>query len=252
MTDYFSPTVVQSTIPDADMTLLERLLLTQTFESGPDGDGLYFFAQTLPNTNIELPVETVRAALAASEGVDSLIAGFVRDQLVDVAEGDSMVQLDFAQAYWRFIFQDIVRRSQTLKEVTIVTAFTCTKMRPDGFGGAAMFITADAIKSKSTDDILREFRNETAYGPVGGPPGSGVHVLLTLAEQDVRAEVDRLIAANWTLTILEADSITDGDIRAGCLFALEGTHLEHERDNAQHRAALAAIRAAERRLWSSD
>ncbi len=66
MADYFSPTVVQPTIPNSDMTALERLLLTHIFESEPDGDGLYFFAETSPNNQIELPTETVRAALAAA------------------------------------------------------------------------------------------------------------------------------------------------------------------------------------------
>ena len=42
MADYHSPTVVQPTIPNADMTPLERLLLTRIFEAEPDGDGLYF------------------------------------------------------------------------------------------------------------------------------------------------------------------------------------------------------------------
>ena len=34
MADYLTPTVVQQTIPLADMTPLERLILTNVFESG--------------------------------------------------------------------------------------------------------------------------------------------------------------------------------------------------------------------------
>jgi len=48
-----------------------------------------------------------------------------------------------------------------LKYVTIVAAFTCSKMRSDGFGGAATLITADAILGKSTTDILEDFLTET-------------------------------------------------------------------------------------------
>jgi hypothetical protein len=66
MADYFSPTVVQPTIPNSDMTALERLLLTHIFESEPDGDGLYFFAETSPNDQIELPIAELRAALASA------------------------------------------------------------------------------------------------------------------------------------------------------------------------------------------
>ena len=48
MADYHSPTVVQPAILNTDMTALERLLLANIFESAPDGDGLYFFAETSP------------------------------------------------------------------------------------------------------------------------------------------------------------------------------------------------------------
>ena len=57
---------------------------------------------------------------------------------------------------WEFILQDIVRRSSTLSYVTVTTAFTCSKMRPDGFGGMALFITAAAIKGCSTSEFLSD------------------------------------------------------------------------------------------------
>jgi hypothetical protein len=43
--DYYTPTVIQQTIPVVDMTRLERLLLSYVFSSEPDGDGLYFYAE---------------------------------------------------------------------------------------------------------------------------------------------------------------------------------------------------------------
>ncbi len=57
---------------------------------------------------------------------------------------------------------DIVRRSATIEEIVVTTAFTCTKMRPDGFGGSVMLITEDAIRYRSTTDMLEEFWNEAA------------------------------------------------------------------------------------------
>ena len=42
MADYYTPTVIQQTIPDADMTPLERLILSHIFESEHDGAGWYF------------------------------------------------------------------------------------------------------------------------------------------------------------------------------------------------------------------
>jgi hypothetical protein len=73
---------------------------------------------------------------------------------------------------WECIFQDIVRRSATLKYVTAVSSFTCTKMRADGFGGMAVLITADAIRGKSTNDILEDFLAEIDARAAGLPGAS--------------------------------------------------------------------------------
>jgi hypothetical protein len=246
MADYFSPTVVQPTIPNPDMTALERLLLTHIFESEPDGDGLYFFAEMSPSTQIELPAETLRAALLASDGIESEAATFVREQLKDLDNNEKSIELDLSQISWEFIFQDIIKRSPTLDHISAVTSFTCTKMRPDGFGGMAVLITADAIKGKSTEDILCDFLGEAEYGPLGTAPGFGVHVLLRLNEADVRAAIAPLIKADDTLNFISA-AVTDADIRAGCLLTVEQADLAEERDSAAFKAALAAIRQAARR-----
>ena len=51
-------------------------------------------------------------------------------------------------------------RSPSLHYVTAVTAFTCSKMRPDGFGGMAILITDTAVTGKSTNDIIEDFLAE--------------------------------------------------------------------------------------------
>ncbi|MBI1869139.1 MAG: hypothetical protein HYS06_12745 [Methylocystis sp.] len=230
------------------MTALERLLLTHIFESEPDGDGLYFFAETSPNTQFELSIETIRAALADSEGVPSEAAAFVRGQLKDAGENDEYVDLDLSQTSFECIFQGIVKRSATLDHVSIVTSFTCSKMRPDGFGGMAVLVTADAIKGKSTEDILGDFLDEAEHGPLATAPGFGVHVLLRLHEAKVRVQISQIIEADETLTPIAADAVTDADIRAGCISVVERTVLAEEQDSAVFKAALAAIREAEQRL----
>ena len=52
------------------------------------------------------------------------------------------------------------RRSPSLHYVTAVTAFTCSKMRPDGFGGMAILITGNTVTGKSTNDIIEDFLAE--------------------------------------------------------------------------------------------
>ena len=248
MADYASPTVVQPTIPNADMTALERLLLTHIFESEPDGDGLYFFAETSPNDQIELPIEALRAALASVEGGASETAAFVQGQLKDWGDDEPYVQMDLSMTSYEFIFQEIVKRSSTLNHIAIVTSFTCTKMRPDGFVGMAVVVTADAMKGKSTQDIIGDFLDEAEHGPLAAAPGFGVHVLLRLHEEQVRQMIPRLIEADETLTSIAAAAVTDADIRAACIKVAERMELKEEGDSALFKAALATIREAEQQL----
>jgi hypothetical protein len=157
MADYYTQTVVQPTIPDADMTPLERLLLSRIFQSERDGDGWYFFAEESPAEGVIATRVELEQALASSQDADSILHRCVTEQLAD-AEGDEVeIHLDFTGTSWEPFFQDIVRRSTTLRYVTVISAFTCSKMRPDGFGGMATLITGDAVLGKSTTDILEDF-----------------------------------------------------------------------------------------------
>lgn len=247
MADYFTPTVVQPTIPIADMTPLERLLLTRIFEAEPDGDGLYIFAEEGPADMITVNRGELDAALADSQAADSTANTYVAERLAQISDDKTIVDLDLSGTSWEFLFQDIVRRSPTLDNVTVISAFTCSKMRPDGFGGMAVLITADAIKGKSTNDLLEDFLAEAEPGGMADAGNGGSHVLLRLDGAAVRAEIPILIEADETLTALSPDAVTGSDIRAACLTVAERADLSEERSAAVFRAALAAIREAERR-----
>jgi len=135
MADYFTPTVIQPMIPVADIAPLERLLLSHIFNAEPDGDSLYFYADERPSDMIWLDRAPLEAALAHSpSNTDSAAATFVTEQLARVPRDNVEIELDVSTLSWEGIFQDIVRRSRTLRYVTAVSAFTCSKMRPDGFG----------------------------------------------------------------------------------------------------------------------
>jgi hypothetical protein len=162
MANYYSPTVIQPPIPVAVMTPLERLLLENIFGAEPVGDELYFYAEEGPVDFIVLSRAEIQAALAASNGTAGTAATFVAERLSRVAPEEADIDLDLSGAsIWEFIFQEIVRRSPTLRYVAAITSFECSKMRPDGFGGMAVLITADRIISKSTHDLIAEFLAET-------------------------------------------------------------------------------------------
>jgi hypothetical protein len=166
MADYYTPTVLQPSIPDADMTPLERLLLFHIFDAERDGDGWYFFSEQGPVDILSIERAALEAALPASEGAGESVANsFVREHLPDPHSGEplpSHLDLDLSMTSWEFIMQDIVRRSPTLTCVSAVSSFTCSRMRPDGFGGAVVVISADEIVGKSTNDFLEEFIEQVA------------------------------------------------------------------------------------------
>jgi hypothetical protein len=161
MADYFTPTVIQPAIPVADITPLERLLLSHIFVAEPDGEGLYFYADEGPALTIWLGRPPLEAALAQSPVTLNTGAAstFVIEQLERIAPDNVEIALDVGTS-WELIFQDIVRRSRSLRYVTVLSSFICSQMRPDGFGGSAVLITANAIVGKSTSDIIQDFLAE--------------------------------------------------------------------------------------------
>jgi hypothetical protein len=111
----------------------------------------------------------VAAALAASEASASSLNAFVAERLALLPIDEHAIDLDLSGMSWEFIFQDIVRRSKTLRYVTAVSSFTCSKMRPDAFGGRAVLITAAGVMGKSTNDILEDFLTEAGLDEAGAP-----------------------------------------------------------------------------------
>jgi hypothetical protein len=94
MADYFQPTVVQQTIPDSDMTPLERLLLSKIFQSQRVNDEWYFFAEENPAMVISVDRKDLEQALQASPDDDSAARGAVTEALAAKDGGDD-VDVDF-------------------------------------------------------------------------------------------------------------------------------------------------------------
>jgi hypothetical protein len=240
MADYFSPTVVQPTIPLSAMTALERLLLSQIFSSEPDGDGLYFYAEQGVNDMPAFPIDEVRAALDASGEAESIAADVVRKALAGLDDDDAFLQLDLSETSWEAFFQSIVRRNPTLAYVSAMSAWTCSKMRPDGFGGMAVLITADDIMARSTESMLDEMLGVAEYGPVGVEPGLGSHALLNLCEEHIQATVAVIFESEAPNGVNLAD-VTADDIRQGALDVKASLDLSHQQSDAAFRAARRAI-----------
>jgi len=153
MADYYSQCVVSPMLPLGDLTAAERLILCNIFESKTESDELYLFAEIGRNSMIDLELPDIEAALATTEG--STAADLLAGAIVGLADGDTVAEIDLDD-HWIAIFQEIVRRSPTLTFVAIETGFNCSKMRPDGFGGSALVITAETVDAMSTSQFIDE------------------------------------------------------------------------------------------------
>jgi len=155
MADYFSQTVIRPDIPRTAMTALEYKVLSQMFDHEDVGDNVYFCAGHGPNDLLFLDLAEVKALLDKDEGIGSGLADLVRQEIAKCGPDDVELELDMSAIGFEGIFQDIVQRS-ALDYVEVEAAWTCSKMRPDGFGGAATLITADDIETVSTAGWLEE------------------------------------------------------------------------------------------------
>jgi len=161
MADYHTPTVVEPLIPAADVTPLELLLLADVFEIDEENDRLYLCHALGPNGYPEADRDALERALAESRSFESRINAHVAAVLAAAPTDDPVrIDLDRIEACPDVILQDIIRRSPTLTYLTVTCAFTCSKMRIDGFGGAVTLITPDAILSKSTTEMLGDLMDE--------------------------------------------------------------------------------------------
>ncbi|GLR66904.1 hypothetical protein GCM10010909_15840 [Acidocella aquatica] len=156
MADYRSPTVVQQMIPVSDMTSLEHLLLTNIFDAEPHEDKLYLSTYESPASLIWVSRAELEVALAAPENaIYKKVADFTED-LQKSPASETSVMLDVSMMSWEVMLQNVIKRSETLKYISAVTSYTCSKMRLDGWGGYVVLITAGMISGKGTDDILGE------------------------------------------------------------------------------------------------
>ena len=162
MVDYYTQTVVSTLIPDVDMTPIEKFLLQHMFQSEQVGDRTYFYAHDGQNLEVAVSVEKLNSLLDESKAIPTEIFTDIAEFLLEeVEEGAETVVLNFDEFISaEEIFQDIIIRSEILKYVVIETSFTCSKMRADGFGGAATFITEDNVQYVSTADFIARCIND--------------------------------------------------------------------------------------------
>jgi hypothetical protein len=97
-------------------------------------------------------------------------------------------------------FQEIIRRSNGgLSWISRETAYTCSKMHPAGFGGSAIFITADNVQYVSTSDWLQQKIGK--YEASDAEPVAGE--LTWLEQMSIKAEEESPAANDLLLYLIE-------------------------------------------------
>ena len=157
MANYYSPTVVQQVIPKRDMTELEVLILSQVFDADLEGETVYLCTSESPCDTIWVAANRLRAALDDPRAKGSTVLAELHGKHEEALQGDDEIEIDTSCGWWESLLQDIVRRSDTLDHLSVMTSFTCDKMRPDGCGGIATLITGDKIRGQSTEEIMAQF-----------------------------------------------------------------------------------------------
>ncbi|HEV7248143.1 MAG TPA: hypothetical protein VGN93_14260 [Shinella sp.] len=115
-------------IPLADFTPLEKLVLTHVLECSEADVGLVLFSDVGSNNTISVKRKPLREAFRASasqaeSALNTFIASRVLALLPAPSSADDMdatVDIDLSAFPWPFIIQDIVSRSPTLSEVTVI------------------------------------------------------------------------------------------------------------------------------------
>lgn len=166
MIERSTPTAVWPSIPLADMTLLERSLLSLVFDAKDEGGSLSFYTRHGPSEVITLPRVDLAEMLEDSvDGSGSTANQHVAERLDAAPVGEEADPLDdfnleITGATWELILQDIVRRSSTIDEVVVKSTTVPDGPLFDELAASVTVITTSSIKSKSIAAALEDLKED--------------------------------------------------------------------------------------------
>ena len=159
MADYATPTVVIPALPVDCIDPVERFILTSVFEHQLWDGALHLYAQEGVDDELFVSRQTLDAVLDMVEPGTHRLAMLLAAQIRETSQASDpqplicfINELEPAR-----VLQGIVRRYPgQVPHVVIQQALTCSRMRPDGFGGAATFIHAEGIEHICTTVWARQ------------------------------------------------------------------------------------------------
>ena len=164
-------------IPLADITPLEKLVLTHVLECSETEAGLVLFTDSGPINPIRVKRKALLDAFRTSAPhADSALNTFIGSRTLALlpasADGDDIAtDIDLTEFSWQFIVHDIIARSPSLQEVTVIQWMDHPSQRPESYGASVSLITGKGIHHATNEDLLNRFRlQDRALPPPVSPP----------------------------------------------------------------------------------
>lgn len=225
-------------LPIADITALEKLILSRVLDCAETEDGLELYTDAGPMNPIVVSRRELMEAIDTSDqGSESLLKRFVRERVLSVLpaespDPESVVFIDLSEFPWQFIVQDIVTRSPTAQELVVVQWISDPSQRPDTFGAGVSLITENGVFHATSEDLLADFRKRDqalasgAPNVEGGVPQPHIDTVVVHADNP-NDTVDALMIAERFIVGFEDDEAQEGiaDILAGLRAAIRRERL---------------------------
>jgi hypothetical protein len=178
MTDLETRIYTHPPIPLVDVTPLEKLMLTHVLECSETGAGLVLFTDIGPINPVSVKRKALLDAFRASASqADSALNLFIGNRILallpaspDDNDPNIAVDIDLSEFPWQLIVQDIVTRSPSLSELTVIQWTNHSSQRPETYGASISLITNKGIHHMTSADLLDRFRlQDRALGPTASP-----------------------------------------------------------------------------------
>ena len=219
-------------LPIADITLLEKLILSKVLDCAEIDGGLELYADTGPMNPIVVSRRELMEAIDTSDQAnESLLKRFVRERVLSILpaenpDPENVVFIDLSEFPWQFIVQDIMTRSPTARELVVIQWISDPSQRPDTFGVGVSLITENGVFHATSEDLLADFRKRDqafASGPSSGDGAPRPDIDSAVVPPDNPNDtVDALMMAERFIVGFEDDEAQEGiaDILAGLRAAI--------------------------------
>lgn len=113
-------------LPIADITSLEKLILSKVLDCAEIDGGLDLYTDTGPmNPIVVSRRELIEAIDTSDQANESLLKRFVREHVLSILpaedpDPESVVFIDLSEFPWQFVVQDIITRSPTPRELVVI------------------------------------------------------------------------------------------------------------------------------------